>query len=105
MANPAIHILFPPADYLAWEAKEAQRHEYWDGEVFAMAGAEDRHITVCLNAAMALRQHLQGTPCRTYMADMKVQVDLRAEWTQIFNEGWRQMDALHSRGARLRSGT
>ena len=40
-----------------------------------MAGADDRHITVCLNAAFALRQHLQGTPCRTFMADMKVRVE------------------------------
>ena len=72
--NPAIHTPYAPADYLAWEASEPQRHEYWDGEVFAMAGAEDRHITICGNAYIALRQHLQGTPYRTFMADMKVQV-------------------------------
>ncbi len=75
MTNLAMHTPFLPVDYLAWEANELERHEYWDGEVFAMAGAEDRHITVCGNAYIALRQHLQGTPCRTYMADMKVQVE------------------------------
>ncbi|ODU99420.1 MAG: hypothetical protein ABT20_16965 [Rubrivivax sp. SCN 70-15] len=60
-------------EFLAWEAAQAERHEFVNGEVFAMAGAEDRHVTVTLNVAMSLRQALAGTPCRTYMTDMKVQ--------------------------------
>jgi Uma2 family endonuclease len=59
-------------EFLAWEAGQVERHEFVDGEVFAMAGAEDRHVTVSGNAYIALRQHLAGTPCRVYMADMKV---------------------------------
>jgi Uma2 family endonuclease len=60
-------------EFLAWEAGQTERHDFVNGEVFAMAGAEDRHVTACLNVAMALRQHLAGTPCRTFMADMKVE--------------------------------
>jgi Uma2 family endonuclease len=75
MGLPAEKIRFSAPDYLQWEAGQAERHEYQDGEVFAMAGAEDRHVTVSLNVAMALRQHLAGTPCRTYMADMKLRVE------------------------------
>lgn len=71
----AAHIpVFTPAAYLAWEHAQTERHEFVDGEVFAMAGAEDRHVTVALNLAMALRQHLSGSPCRTYMSDMRVHV-------------------------------
>lgn len=62
------------ADYLAWENAQVDRHEYLDGEVFAMAGAEDRHVTVALNAAIVLRQHLRGGPCRAYMSDMRLHV-------------------------------
>ncbi len=62
------------AEYLAWEATQFERHEFVNGEVFAMAGAEDRHVTVVLNVAMALRQHLGGTPCRTLIVDMKLHV-------------------------------
>ncbi len=62
------------AEYLAWEAAQTERHEFLSGEVFAMAGAEDRHVTVGLNIAMALRQHLGGTPCRTFLTDMKLHV-------------------------------
>ncbi len=66
--------VFPAADYLAWEAAQPERHEYIDGEVFAMAGAEDRHVTVAMNLAFALRQHLAGSACRTYMSDMRLHV-------------------------------
>jgi Uma2 family endonuclease len=51
------------------------RHELVGGEVFAMAGAGEVHVTVALNVAMALRQHLAGSPCRTFITDMKLHVE------------------------------
>lgn len=39
-----------------------------------MAGASEAHVTAALNLAMTLRQHLAGTPCRTFITDMKLQV-------------------------------
>ena len=74
MGQPAEKAVFAAADYLAWEPAQLDRHEYLDGEVFAMAGADDRHVTVAMNIAFALRQHLGGSPCRTYMSDMRLQV-------------------------------
>lgn len=74
MGLAAKQITLSEADYLDWEAQQSQRHEYVAGEVYAMAGAEDRHNTVCLNLAFALRRSLAGTTCRTYMSDVKVQV-------------------------------
>ena len=65
---------FTAEDYLAWEPAQLDRHEYLDGEVFAMAGAEDGHVTVTMNAAFTVRQHLSGSPCRTYVTDMRVHV-------------------------------
>ena len=62
------------ADYLAWEAEQTERHEFVGGETFAMAGAEDRHVTVVGNVYMALRQHLSGAPCRTFVTDMRLHV-------------------------------
>ena len=60
--------------YLAWEADQAERHEYFGGEVFAMTGARATHNTIALNVAMALREALRGTPCRVFIADMKLHV-------------------------------
>jgi len=74
MGLPVQKPVFIAADYLVWESEQADRHEYLDGEVFAMAGAEDRHVTVAGNLYIALRQHLSGSSCRTYMSDMRLHV-------------------------------
>ena len=74
MEPPVKTPIFSAEDYLAWEHAQLDRHEYVDGDVFAMAGAEDRHLTLSMNIAFALRQHLSGSPCRTYMSDMRLQV-------------------------------
>lgn len=70
----AAHLRMSMAQFLDWEAAQTQRHEFVAGEVFAMAGADDAHVTVALNVAMALRRYLAGTPCRVYMSDMKLAV-------------------------------
>lgn len=51
------------------------RHEFVRGDVFAMAGADERHVTVAGNLYVALRAHLHGTPCRTFITDMKLRVE------------------------------
>lgn len=40
-----------------------------------MAGANEAHAMVAGNLYLALRQHLSGTPCRTFISDMKLRVD------------------------------
>jgi len=61
-------------EFLAWEATQTERHEFVQGEVFAMTGGRDRNNTVTLNLALALRQHLAGSGCRVYAGDLKLQV-------------------------------
>ena len=74
MGQAAHQPVMTAADYLAWEAVQQDRHEFVGGEVFAMAGAEDKHVTVSMNFAFALRQHLSGSPYRTFMSDMCLNV-------------------------------
>ena len=62
-------------DFLAWDAAQTLRHEFVAGEVFAMAGAGEAHVTAAGNLYLVLRQHLAGTPCRTFITDMKLQVE------------------------------
>jgi Uma2 family endonuclease len=75
MGNAAEQLRVSGAEFLAWEAAQTTKHEFVAGEIFAMAGAEDRHVTVSMNLALALRQHLRGTACRTFMSDMKLAVE------------------------------
>lgn len=74
MARPPPQPRFTADEYLAWERAQPERHEYIDGEVFAMAGGEDRNATVALNLAIALRQHLDGGPCRVYVSEVRLHV-------------------------------
>jgi Uma2 family endonuclease len=73
MALPQPTHSFTARDYLAWEAEQPDKHEYYHGEVFAMVGASRKHVTVSGNVFTELDRALEGTPCRVYMADMKLQ--------------------------------
>ncbi|MDP2432240.1 MAG: Uma2 family endonuclease [Pseudomonadota bacterium] len=75
MGMPEAAPRFSIDDYMAWEAEQAERHEYLNGEVFAMTGARDAHNTIALNIAGQLREKLRGGPCRAFIADMKLRVD------------------------------
>lgn len=84
MAQPQHTPLFTPQSYLEWEIQQPDKHEYIRGEVYAMAGGEDRHQTAALNAAVLLRQHLGGTPCRVYMSDVRVQTEEAYFYPDVF---------------------
>ena len=62
-------------EYLAAEQDSPIKHEYIQGQVYAMAGASDAHVTVAGNLFALLRNHLQRTGYRVYMADMKAQIE------------------------------
>jgi len=69
-----------PDEYLALEAQSDVRHEYLDGQAYAMAGGTDAHTTIALNLASELRSHLRGTGCRVFMSDMKVRIHQGAKF-------------------------
>ncbi len=75
MGYAAVQLQMTSQDFLAWDATQTVKHEFVRGEVFAMAGASEAHVTLTLNLAMALRQHLRGTPCRSFITDMKLRVE------------------------------
>ena len=63
------------AEYLALENEGEVRHEYIDGELFAMVGASRAHNLLATNLTIALGNHLEGTPCRVTQSDMKVWIE------------------------------
>lgn len=73
LATEIAHFL--PEAYLEWEKGNETKHEYFNGEVFALAGAKDAHVALCITLVTQLYAHLRGGPCRLYMADMKVSVE------------------------------
>lgn len=63
------------AEYLQDEMCAEIRHEYIDGQVFAMSGASRNHGLLVANCVQTLTNHLQNGPCMTFPADMKVKAD------------------------------
>ena len=72
MGRPLEHMTAEA--FLAWEATQTERHEYFQGDIFAMAGSNERHNQVALNLYAAMRPHLRGGPCRAHLSDIKVDV-------------------------------
>lgn len=74
MSSLAHKISFSAADYLAGEKTAKIRHQYIDGEIFAMAGGTKAHNQIAGNFYGLLRTHLRGTPCQVFIGDVKVHV-------------------------------
>ena len=70
-------------EYLINERHSENRHEYIDGEVFAMAGASRAHNRIAGNLFTALDLHLRSTPCRAFISDMKVRVNNRFYYPDV----------------------
>lgn len=63
------------ADYLEGEQFSDIKHEYIDGEVYAMSGASANHNRIAGNLYRKLGNQLENKPCQPYTADMKVKID------------------------------
>lgn len=74
IASPHQRLKMTIAEYLEWEPQQEIRHEYVNGEVFAMTGGTIPHNDIALNLYTALRPHLKSRSCRINVADVKVQV-------------------------------
>ena len=61
-------------EYLAWEAENEIKHEYIDGEVFAMSGGTSKHSRVAANTIIALGRQLGNSICSVHTSDMRVKV-------------------------------
>jgi Uma2 family endonuclease len=75
MVSAAEKLTITVNDYLQGEASAECKHEYLNGEVWAMVGATDAHVTIAMNLGLLLKRSLKGTPCRAYISDMKVNVE------------------------------
>lgn len=73
--------LISPDDYLAGERLSRTKHEYVAGQIFAMAGASERHNLVAMNIGASLHAQLRRRPCNVYPSDMRVRVSAMGLYT------------------------
>ncbi|HRH41765.1 MAG TPA: Uma2 family endonuclease [Pyrinomonadaceae bacterium] len=74
MGLPKFRTKISVEDYLESEKFSPIRHEFVEGEVFAMAGASDNHGRISTNLITLLATHLRNSPCDTFANDIKVRV-------------------------------
>ncbi|WP_437339155.1 Uma2 family endonuclease [Sorangium sp. So ce394] len=74
MNEPARKIIWTYAEYLDQERASPTKHEFLNGEIFAMVGGTPEHARLCLSVGAELRAHLRGRPCVVYSSDLRVRV-------------------------------
>ncbi len=73
-SNPTYQHKWTVEEYLAYEEESGIRHEYIDGEIYAMTGGTPDHSGIAANGVGELRNQLRGKPCRVFTSDLKVKV-------------------------------
>ncbi|AFY74838.1 hypothetical protein Syn7502_02913 [Synechococcus sp. PCC 7502] len=71
---------FTPEEYLVWEETQPIKHEYLNGQVFAMTGGSVNHGQIAANFITLLGNHLRGKSCRVLTSDVKVEIHKSREF-------------------------
>ena len=79
MPNSKLNYTISEQDYLEGEKLADIRHEYSDGQVYAMAGTSKRHNRIAGNIYRALIASNQQA-CDIYIGDIKVHIERRASY-------------------------
>ncbi|TDQ41344.1 Uma2 family endonuclease [Tepidicella xavieri] len=78
-ALAAMKRFITPQEYLEGELRSEVRHEYVDGQVYAMVGASDRHGLIVNAVAFALTPKARQHGCQLFTSDMKVRLDFAGQ--------------------------
>jgi Uma2 family endonuclease len=78
MAQPAFQTeptrYVSPEEYLRLEREAEFKHEYFQGEIRAMAGAGYAHNLICMNLGGEIRSQLRGKGCSVVGSDQRLQI-------------------------------
>lgn len=67
-------------EYLAWERQQPTKHEFFHGEVFAMAGGSPRHNALCAACCAALTAALRARGCVVLTSDQRVTMSAQGRY-------------------------
>lgn len=63
------------AQYVALERESPTKHEFFDGEIYAMAGGSEDHSALAVNVLAALLGAVADRPCRVHTSDLRIYVE------------------------------
>lgn len=62
-------------EYLEMEQASQEKHEYYQGEVFAMSGPKVPHGIISGNTFLALGNQLKGKRCRPFNGEQRIHIE------------------------------
>ena len=63
------------SDYVALEQDSPTKHEFLDGEIYAMAGGSEEHSALAAEVLHVLVSAVRGQPCRVHTSDLRIYVE------------------------------
>jgi Uma2 family endonuclease len=63
------------ADYVALEESSSTKHEYFQGEIYAMAGGSEEHSALAAEVLRVLGNAIGDRPCRAHTSDLRLYVE------------------------------
>jgi len=63
-----------PKEYFVWEEKQPEKHEYIDGQVYAMGGGSVNHGRIAIRLTGMFDTHLDNSGCITGNSDIKINI-------------------------------
>ncbi|HYQ01148.1 MAG TPA: Uma2 family endonuclease [Polyangiaceae bacterium] len=69
------HHRYTYGDYVDLELASPTKHEFLDGEIFAMAGGSEEHSALAAEVLGAFRDAVRHGPCRVHTSDLRVYVE------------------------------
>ena len=74
MVTPRLHR-YTYAQYVALERESPTKHEFFDGEIYAMAGGSEDHSAIATRILSALDAAIGDRPCRAHTSDLRIYVE------------------------------
>lgn len=74
VTQPAPYHRYTYLEYIALEEASNVKHEYFNGEIYAMAGGTPEHAALAMAIGSSLFVQLSGGPCRVYTSDLRIRV-------------------------------
>ncbi len=81
MSTAPVHRHLTIVDYLAIENDSSTKHEFYQGEITAMAGATVFHNIIAGNIFAHLHTQLRGKDCRPFNSDQRIKVERAGFYT------------------------
>src|SRR5215204_4811154 len=68
-------------EYLEMEQGSQEKHEYYQGEIFAMSGSKVTHNIIAINTSTLFTSKLKGKSCQAFNSDQRIHIEKNSLFT------------------------